>query len=89
MSHTIIDRMIGRVNRAKEDLSDASYFDELMLLGELLLKLTTSCLVAGLSDGKQRGRYQAEYKIMHSTGLGVWAEVLDEIISGVLSTHII
>lgn len=88
MNNLIIARMIERAERS-QDLSDAAYFDELMLLGELLLKLTTSYLIAGLSNGKQRGRYRAEYKIMHSNGLGVWAEVLEEILSGTLSTHII
>lgn len=88
MKNIILRRMKERVERSRE-ASDGEYFDELLLLAELLLKLVTSYLVAGLTNGRQRGRYTAEYNLMHAKGLGVWDEVLGNILGGALSTHIV
>lgn len=85
MKNIILRRMKERVERSRE-ASDGEYFDELLLLAELLLKLVTSYLVAGLTNGRQRGRYTAEYNLMHAKGLGVWDEVLGNILENVRHT---
>jgi tetratricopeptide (TPR) repeat protein/energy-coupling factor transporter ATP-binding protein EcfA2 len=76
--------MIDRSNRAKED-SDTSYFYDLMLLGESLFKIVVLSLVSSLKEDKDRNKYRLLYRIVRADGMGDWASVLDEVLTGVPS----
>lgn len=76
--------MQERIKKSKED-SDTSYFYDLMLLGELFIKFTVSCLIAGIQDDKDRNRYRLIHRIVRADGIGEWSSVLDEILIGVPS----
>jgi tetratricopeptide (TPR) repeat protein len=82
-----IGRMLERVRLAKDD-SDAAYFFELLYLGEMVIKLLVVEVLASLQDDRERHRYALEYRLVRADGLGEWAEVLDEALTGPASQHI-
>lgn len=90
MSHAFlpIARMLERANRAREE-SDTAYFFELMYLGEFITKLIVLELVSALKDGRDRDRYILEYRIVRANGIGEWVSVLDEVLTGPASQHLI
>ncbi len=76
-----LDRMRERMSRAREN-SDAEYFDSLMLAGEFVTKLVTAGLVAAIDDDADRHRYRQIHRLVRASGLGVWGEVIEEILTG-------
>lgn len=81
MSFLPIDKMIERVNIARDD-SDLSLFMNLMYLGEMLTKCITAGMVAGIVENPQRSRYGIIYRLVRTDGLGDWARALDEVVTG-------
>lgn len=80
-------RMEERAERAREE-SDTAYFFDLLYQGEMLLKLLVAELVAGLDDDREHHRYGAEHRLVRADGLGEWADVLDEVLTGPTSQHL-
>lgn len=80
--------MLERVDLGRAD-SDSSLFTALMYLGEMILKLTVSGMVAAVQDDKERHRYQALYRLVRADGIGTWTEVLDEILTGPTSQYLL
>ncbi|MEV6601978.1 NB-ARC domain-containing protein [Actinoplanes sp. NPDC051346] len=80
-------RMLERLAVARED-SDGTYFFELMYLGEMLVKVLVIELLAGMVDDREHHRYALEYRIVRADGIGEWANVLDEAVSGTASQHL-
>lgn len=78
--------MLERAELARDD-SDTSYFFELLYLGELAVKVITIEILAGLQDEPERHRHALEYRLVRANGIGEWAEVLDEAITGPPSQH--
>ncbi len=76
-----IEQMWRRVDRSRED-SDSLAFEELMLAGELLLKLTVVGLLGAVADSPKRHRYRQLHAVVRSDGIGDWVQVLDEILTG-------
>ncbi len=76
-----IKRMIERVEIEKED-SDSAYFNSLMYLGEMVMKLTISGLVAAIRTDRDNHRYRAERQLVRADSLGSWVTTLDEILTG-------
>jgi hypothetical protein len=79
-----IARMLQRVEAAKQD-SDTDYFINLMYLGELITKITTAALVAAIVNDKDRHRYRQLHRLVRADGIGQWAEVLDDTLTGLAS----
>ncbi len=76
-----------RTERGKSD-SDVTYFYDLLLAGELILKLTTASLIAGLQDEREKHRYRLIHTLIRSDGIGEWARAIDDCLTGVASTHL-
>jgi hypothetical protein len=76
-----LERMRERVSRAREN-SDAEYFDSLMLAGEFATKLVVAGLVSAVDDDADRHRYRQIHRLVRATGLGVWGDVLEELLTG-------
>lgn len=76
-----IDRIWERVEIA-HDHSDTDYFNALMYTGEWLTKLVTSGMVAAISNDRDRHRYRQVYALVRADGLGEWARVLDDTLTG-------
>jgi hypothetical protein len=78
----------GRVDRARED-SDVVFFNDLMLLGELAVKLTVGGLVACVEQGRDRHRYRLEHSLVRASGIGAWATVGEEVLTGPASQELV
>lgn len=83
-----VARMLERTRLAKEE-SDTAYFFDLLYTGEMLLKLLVAELVAGVEDDRDRHRYSAEYRLIRADGIGEWVDVLDELLTGPTSQHLV
>ena len=62
--------------------SDGAAFSCLLLIGEMIVKVTVAGLVAAVGDDRERSRYQQSYRLVRADGIGEWVEVLDEILVG-------
>lgn len=62
--------------------SEGALFYDLLVAGEALLKLTVCALVALLDDDRERQRYALEHRLVRADGIGEWATVFDEALSG-------
>ena len=82
-----LKQIIDRVNATKQE-SDTAYFYDLLLAGELILKLTVAGFVACIQDEPDRHRYQCIHRLVRADGLGEWAEVLGNTVTGVASLHL-
>jgi hypothetical protein len=82
-----IRQMLDRLKKSKQD-SDASYFFDLLLLGEQVTKIVTASMVAGIEDDKERHRYRQLHRLVRADGIGEWSATLDEVLSGVSSQYL-
>src|SRR5713101_5290845 len=82
-----LSRMCERVERGRSD-SDFTYFHDLMLLGEMLLKLTVLGLCAGVQDDADRTRYRFLHELVRASGVGNWADSLDALLTGPSFQHL-
>ena len=73
--------MLDRAERERED-SDSAYFGALMYAGEMLVKLVGAGLVAAVQDDRERHRYRLEHQLVRASGLGTWAGVIDDVLTG-------
>ena len=80
------DRMWVHVEIQK-DISDAAYFNALMYMGRMLMKVTVAALVAAVHDGRDRHQYRLKYRLVRAEGYGEWNSVLEEILSGVTAQN--
>lgn len=76
-----IENMLVRVNTSRED-SDTAYFYDLVLLGELITKSVTAFMVANVCDDVDRNRYRYEYTLVHADGMGDYAVILNDLVTG-------
>ncbi|MET9463721.1 NB-ARC domain-containing protein [Streptomyces sp. NPDC006544] len=60
-----------------------------MLLGELVIKLTMSALLAGVENDRDRQRYKIAYQLVRADGIGEWSRALSEVLTGPASAHIV
>ena len=76
-----LQSMLDRTEKEKFE-SDAGYFNALMYLGEAVMKFAVAGLVAAVQDDLDRNRYRLEYQLVRADGLGIWDQVLDELLVG-------
>ena len=83
----ILARFETRLNSAKTE-SDNAYFYDLLLYGELIVKITSLFLIANLNEDKDRNRYRHLYRITRAGGIGDFSQVIMEILSGPASGNL-
>lgn len=88
MSFEPIEKMWNRVDTAR-DHSDEAMFETLMLFGEMLTKLVAAGLVATVTEGVDRNRYRQIHRLVRANGIGEWSQVIDEVITGPTSNHLV
>ena len=73
-------RMLDRVQDASFD-SDATHYTSLLLLGELISKLTTLSLIASLDPEKDDAQiaYAKKYELLRADGIGSWGRVVQDL----------
>ena len=76
-----ITKMNRRIETDRSD-SDATLFASLILKGELITKLTVAAFVSLIPDESDKVRYRHLHKLVRANGIGEWAEVLDEVLTG-------
>ncbi|MGX7670535.1 NB-ARC domain-containing protein [Plantactinospora sp. DSM 117369] len=54
----------------------------------MLIKFLVIELLAGVRDDRERHRYALEHRLLRADGIGEWANVLDEMLSGTASQHL-
>ena len=82
MRHAIIDQILSRADRAKNESDDFTYFFSLLGTGEALIKTITLGMVAAIMDDADRNRYRLEHELVRSDGLGKWSAVLEDALVG-------
>lgn len=83
-----LSRMLDRVEIEKAD-SDVAAFYALLFYGEMLTKLLVSGLLAAIDDDPDRNRYRLLYRLVRADGIGEWASVLDEVLTGAASQFLV
>lgn len=83
-----VQRMRDRAALARDE-SDTAYFFDLLYLGELVTKVLVIELLAAIQEDRERHRYGLEYRLVRADGNGEWAEVLDELVTGPASQHLL
>lgn len=73
--------MQKRIEISQND-SDFAYFFDLILYGEMLTKITALFLVANINNDVDRNRYRYEYNIVRAGGIGDFANIINDIITG-------
>ena len=76
-----IQSLLDRTENEKLE-SDVGYFNALMYMGEAVMKFAIAGLVAAVQDDRDRNRYRLEYRLVRADGLGVWDQVLDDLLVG-------
>ena len=79
-----LQSMLERTEKEKLE-SDVGYFNALMYMGEAVMKFAVAGLVAAVQDDLDRNRYRLEYRLVRADGLGVWDQVLDDVLVGASS----
>ena len=72
-----IQRMQDRVEIAKRTNDDA-YFRELMLLGEMIMKVAIAGMIASIVEGPNRDQYRLKYLAVRASAPGGWASVMEK-----------
>jgi len=80
--------MMDRVEVDKAD-SDVAAFYALLFYGEMLTKVLVASLVEAVDDDRDRNRYRLHYRLVRADGIGEWASVLDEILTGTASQYLV
>jgi hypothetical protein len=62
--------------------SEAAYHKSLLYAGEFILKMSVASLVAAVRQDPDGHQYRFEHKLVSASGLGEWADVLDEVLTG-------
>jgi len=82
-----LDLVMKRVEMSRQE-SQVALFNDLMHLGEAILKTYAAALVAGLPDESNRHRYRLCHKLVRAAGIGEWEEVLADASTGPASQHL-
>lgn len=84
----LIDQVLARAEKGKNE-SDHTYFSDLLLVAEAMVKTVVLGMASALVDDKDRNRYRILHRLVHSDGMGDWATALDDIVSGPASQFLL
>ena len=88
MAHKLIEQLLKRSEKAKED-SDFYYFNSLLYTGEALVKTITFGMLSAIMDDKDRHRYRLEYELVRKNSPGDCSTALEDILTGPASQHLL
>jgi hypothetical protein len=79
--------MFQRIEVARTESETALFYD-LLIAGELLLKLSVAGLTAAVADDRDRNLYRIEHRLVRADGLGEWAGALEDLLAGPAAQHL-
>ena len=79
--------MFDRVEVARSESETALFYD-LMIAGELVLKLVVAGLTSAIAEDRDRNRYRIEHRLARADGLGEWAGALEDLVTGPAAQHL-
>src|SRR3954452_18230588 len=79
--------MLQRIEVARSESETALFYD-LMIAGELIVKLAVAGLLAGVADDRDHNQYRVEHRLVRADGLGEWAAALEDIVTGPAAQHL-
>lgn len=88
MKNAAIDQVFKRAEAPKTD-ADFTYFFSLLLAAEALAKTVVLGMLALIGDDKGRNRYRLEHQLVRADGLGDWANVIDDALTGTASQFLL
>ncbi len=81
------DRMWEQIE-IRKDISDEAYFNALMYMARMFMKVTVAALVTAVNDGRDRHQYRLKYRLVRADSYGEWSSTLDEILTGVTAQNL-
>lgn len=81
MNHKLIQALLERCENHKQE-SDFAYFWASLITAEALAKTIVLGMLAAVADDTQRNRYRLTYNLVRANGMGDWADVLTDVLSG-------
>ena len=90
MGHKLIEQLLQKSEKAKED-SDFYYFNSLLYTGEALVKTIIFGMLSAIKeeDDKDRHRYRLEYELVRKNSPGDCSRILEDILTGPASQHLL
>ncbi len=79
--------MFQRIDVARTESETALFYD-LLIGGELVVKLVVAGLTAAVAEDRDRNRYRIEHRLVRANGLGEWAAELGDIAAGPAAQHL-
>ncbi len=79
--------MFQRIEVARTESETALFYD-LLIGGELVVKLVVAGLTAAVAEDRDRNRYRIEHRLVRADGLGEWVAALDDIVTGPAAQHL-
>lgn len=84
----LMDRMWERLDVTRGESETALFYD-LMVFGEMLTKLVVLGMVSAIEPTRERHQYRLLHKLARANGIGEWAEVLEDLLTGPASGHLV
>lgn len=81
-------RMLERVELAQQD-SDTALFFHLLYFGEMVAKTIVLTMIAALKEDSDKNKYRELHRLVRSEGIGEWSMVLDDVVVGTASRHLV
>jgi hypothetical protein len=69
--------------------NDSDYFNHLMYLGEMIMKIITLGLVAAIDNDIERHQYAQEHRLIRADGIGEWNSVIENIVTGPTRNYLV
>jgi hypothetical protein len=79
--------MFQRIEVARTESETALFYD-LLIAGELVLKLVVAGLTAAVAEDRDGNRYRIEHRLVRADGLGEWAGALEDLVTGPAAQHL-
>ncbi len=79
--------MLQRIDIARTESETALFYD-LLIAGELVLKLIVAGLTAAIAEDRDRNLYRIEHRLVRADGLGEWAGALEDLVTGPAAQHL-
>ena len=84
----LFTRIFDRIDQGRSD-SDTLFFNYLMYGCELLTKLAVLGMAASIRGDRDRLRYSQFHRLVRADGIGEWASILEDILSGPSAQYLI